>query len=224
MLKYYQILKKKTYLSLSEYFNSLLRIGERSLIYYTYVIKRWTGMSSWTLARKFSIFIIIIFYDISKIFLVVSIYQIIWISRGSNIFIYIYSLLIEFPTGNCIFKINSREQAVIKNIFSLTFYLSHDQSFRASLCSSSVIKYLKIYEIKAMTLLYVVQLNLKRQIISIYSLWITRYITDERERVWTFKSGLYFAISIDYKIVSEDASQAKPTLMKLSWDIQHTYI
>ena len=37
-----------------------------------------------------------------------------------------------------------------------------------------------------------------------------------RERVWTFKSGLYFAISIDSKIASEDASLAKPTMLKLS--------
>ena len=38
------------------------------------------------------------------------------------------------------------------------------------------------------------------------------------ERVWTFKSGLYFAIIIDSKIVSEDASLAKPTMLKLSRD------
>ena len=38
------------------------------------------------------------------------------------------------------------------------------------------------------------------------------------ECVWTFKSALYFAISIDPKIVSEDASLAKPTMLKLSWD------
>ena len=35
------------------------------------------------------------------------------------------------------------------------------------------------------------------------------------ERVWTFKFGLHFAISIDFKIVSEDASLAKPTILKL---------
>ena len=33
--------------------------------------------------------------------------------------IYIYSLLIEFPTGKRVFKINSRTQAVIRNMFSL---------------------------------------------------------------------------------------------------------
>ena len=30
------------------------------------------------------------------------------------------------------------------------------------------------------------------------------------------QSGLYFAISLEFKIVSEDASLAKPTMLKLS--------
>ena len=61
-----------------------------------------------------------------------------------------------------IYIINSRTQSV-KNIFSLIkFDLFHDQSFRESLCSSSVKKDLKIYEIKVMKLLHIVQLNLNK--------------------------------------------------------------
>ena len=64
---------------------------------------------------------------------------------------------------------------------------------------------------------HTVQLNFKKTNYEyIHSMNYTVY--NGWERVWTFKSGLYFAISIDSKIVSEDASLAKPTMLKLSWD------
>ena len=89
-------------------------------------------------------------------------------------------LLIEFPTGKRIYKIDSRTQAVIQTCLSDAMFicLSHDKSFRAALCPSAGIKYTKICETKVIKVLHTVQLNLTGQM-SICSPCITQDTTDE---------------------------------------------
>ena len=90
------------------------------------------------------------------IYIVVSMLQLVYSTYSIVQFTY------RISNWKTYFKINSRTQAVIKNVLGLiTFYLFHSQSFRAPLCSSVVIKYTKIYEIKVMKLLHTVQLNPK---------------------------------------------------------------
>ena len=46
-------------------------------------------------------------------------YKLVYALTYIYVYIYIYSLLVEFPTAKRVFKINSKTQAVIKNMFSL---------------------------------------------------------------------------------------------------------
>ena len=62
-------------------------------------------------------------------------------------------------------------QAIIKKKHSIrsNFIYLMVKAFEPQLCSFSVIRYPKIYEIKVVKLLRILQLNLKWQIISTYS-------------------------------------------------------
>ena len=70
----------------------------------------------------------------------------------NSLYFFSNSLLIEFVTGKCIFKINSRTQVVLKSIFcklsSLTVLVFSDK------ISENI-------RSKVMKLLHIVQLNLK---------------------------------------------------------------